>query len=435
MKFFKSSVLTFGGNLTTGVISLVLAIIFSRTLGAEGKGVVTILVLIPSMVGLALDLGISIANVYFLRSKNISKDILFTNSMVWALSIGVIGAGGTLFFLKWKYAYDFDSDSLKYLIAAALVPMFLFLALQRRLLLSTEKIVSYNLNNILQPTLILVCSLLFLLFNRLTVTFALFAYFISLLLLSLLIVKALKVNAIIFRLQTLIDSVKFGFFGHIGTVTQQFNFRVDVLILAALSGDKAVGLYSVAYTCAEVLLRFPRAIGTILFPKVSGLTEAESNRLTTQVFKLCNFVLIFLTLFSAVGGYFLIPMLFGKEFALSINPFLFLLPGVYFFGWNNVLIEDLKGRGHPNYKLYTAGLALVFMVCLDFILIPDYSLIGASIASSIAYTISGLFSLYLFCKKTKNPIRQMLYINKHDLQYLTKQLRKIHLPRTIMKKK
>ena len=92
MKFFRSTLYTVAGNILTGIISLFLAVYLSRNLGPEGKGVLTTILVVANLVALILDSGISIANVFFCRFKNISKKILFSNSMLWSLVMGALGS-------------------------------------------------------------------------------------------------------------------------------------------------------------------------------------------------------------------------------------------------------------------------------------------------------------------------------------------------------
>lgn len=64
-----------------------------------------------------------------------------------------------------------------------------------------------------------------------------------------------------------------------------------------------------------------------------------------------------------------------------------LLPGVVFLGSAKVLTNEIAGRGYPHYNSINAGLALVLTVILDLMLIPQYGVLGAALASSIAYMV------------------------------------------------
>jgi Na+-driven multidrug efflux pump len=55
-------------------------------------------------------------------------------------------------------------------------------------------------------------------------------------------------------------------------------------------------------------------------------------------------------------------------------------------GGAKVLANEIAGRGYPKYNSINAGLALVLTIVFDLILIPRYAVLGAALASTIAYT-------------------------------------------------
>ena len=65
---------------------------------------------------------------------------------------------------------------------------------------------------------------------------------------------------------------------------------------------------------------------------------------------------------------------------------LLLLPGVVLLGGAKVLTNEIAGRGYPHYNSLNSGLALVLTVIFDLVLIPRYGVVGAALASSLAYT-------------------------------------------------
>lgn len=64
-----------------------------------------------------------------------------------------------------------------------------------------------------------------------------------------------------------------------------------------------------------------------------------------------------------------------------------LLPGVILLGGAKVLTNEIAGWGYPQYNSFNAGVALILTVILDLILIPRFGILGAALASSIAYTV------------------------------------------------
>jgi O-antigen/teichoic acid export membrane protein len=73
-----------------------------------------------------------------------------------------------------------------------------------------------------------------------------------------------------------------------------------------------------------------------------------------------------------------------------------LLPGVVLLGGGKVLTNEIAGRGYPHYNSINAGLALILTIALDLILIPRYGVLGASLASSVAYTLIFLTAIAFY---------------------------------------
>ena len=86
MKFARKAMMTLASNIGVGILSLIGAVVISRVLGADGKGVVTLLFLTPSLVALILDAGLSIDNVHKISGTaggNLRQK--YSNSFHWML--------------------------------------------------------------------------------------------------------------------------------------------------------------------------------------------------------------------------------------------------------------------------------------------------------------------------------------------------------------
>ena len=134
-----------------------------------------------------------------------------------------------------------------------------------------------------------------------------------------------------------------------------------------------------------------------------------------------------LTLIGAIGlaivGPWLIPLLFSSRFKGSYVPMVALLPGVILLGGGKVLTNDIAGRGHPEYNSITSGLALGLTVGLTVWLIPKYGILGASLASTIAYSTAFLASLVVYRKISRRSDGEDGGLNPEavDLDVLTKE--------------
>jgi Na+-driven multidrug efflux pump len=94
---------------------------------------------------------------------------------------------------------------------------------------------------------------------------------------------------------------------------------------------------------------------------------------------------------------------------------LVLLPGIWFLGMGGVIQSDLSGRGRPGLSSQLAGLAAVVTIVLDLVLIPPFGVIGAAIASVVAYTTYGVVSLMALRNLSGIPIGQLVRPTRADV--------------------
>ena len=85
--------------------------------------------------------------------------------------------------------------------------------------------------------------------------------------------------------------------------------------------------------------------------------------------------------------------MFGEDFADAVTPMLILLPSMWFLGIALAIGSTLRGYGRPGLASVLAGLSMVVTIGLDLILIPDYGVTGAAVASAVAYALYGASSV------------------------------------------
>jgi len=165
----------------------------------------------------------------------------------------------------------------------------------------------------------------------------------------------------------------------------------------------------------EWLWLIPGVLGVSLMQRVATGSEEDVNRIVGPINRLTSAILVLGTLVLALVGSGLIPLLYGEAFSTSYLPLLLLLPGIWALGlWKNFM-NDLSVRGYPITKSYTSGVAVLLTVVLDIFLIPRWGIIGAAIASSIAYMTTWVITLRLYCRITGYHPWDLLVIRQGDL--------------------
>ncbi len=209
-------------------------------------------------------------------------------------------------------------------------------------------------------------------------------------------------------------------------------FRQEFFQQSALLAKVAlaqVAYYGMAVTWAELVWHFPEAMRDLFFSKVAGSSSEEARRLTPVLCRLGLAV-------SVAGGvavvYLLDPIMgtitwmargsgevWYSDWSHSVNTALVLLtPGTVAFTVSKVLQADLAARGYLPTCVHAQVIVLVTMLGLDFVLMPEYGAAGAALASTIAYTVSTLYTLWAYTRSTGASAVSCLFVQRSDFRYI-----------------
>ena len=214
---------------------------------------------------------------------------------------------------------------------------------------------------------------------------------------------------------------RYGVRVQVGFLLGMANGRLDLLILGALAPLAVVGHYAVAQIVAEIALLVPMAIGVVLLPEVARSRSVDT--VSASAIRLNGTTTLVAALGLAVFGPLLITVGYGPEFDDALQPFLILLPGVWFLSAGNLIAETLRGRARPGQSSLLAAVALVVTLILDLLLIPPYGAVGGAIASTAAYATYGILSLRAVARLDGVPIHSLLVATRPELAAYIRSLR------------
>ena len=180
-------------------------------------------------------------------------------------------------------------------------------------------------------------------------------------------------------------------------VVNLIGYRVELFILEFYDGVAEVGIYSIAMQAAEALWLIPAAIATAITGPVVHDDEAGATKLVTRSALKSILFTGAVAVVVGVAAPFLIPLLFGEDFDGAARPLALLLPGVVLFAPVTVLVVYLSVRhGRPHLSLAVSVVAAVVTAALAFLLIPEYEVEGAAIASAAGYAVGAALAWVLF---------------------------------------
>ncbi len=415
----KNSAITFASMVFTTGLGIVSKIILTRSLGPAGNGQYTLITLIPSMAFIVGSMGINVANIYLVGSQKFELRHIISNSLTSALLFGSLCMAAGLGFVTAYHSILFGEVDLFYLQVIVVAVPFVFLLNNFSTVLQGKNLIAqYNLIGVVSSVVSLASLFIFLVILRLGLPGAIVVWVISTLVnvgLAVFLVSRLAPIRLVFPSRVLRDSIVFGVRAYLANLFGFLVRRVDVFLVASFLGATQLGFYSLAFSLGEMLWYLASSVSTALSPVVASSNANDSGILTSAVARNVLFVMAMSIAALLLIDRYLIEMAFGKIFLPSVIPLRWLLPGILAASLEKVLAADLIGRGRPTITMVSAFVALVVNIGTNLILIPRFGISGASMASSIAYSVAACITLVCFLRITTRTWREPVLITLSDL--------------------
>jgi O-antigen/teichoic acid export membrane protein len=418
---------TFGRQILGAAIQLLTVLVIARALGPEGNGQYAVSILLPTFLSTLLNLGIPAANVYFLGRGDVTMgDALRSNLRYWAL-LSLLGlSAGTLVVLNLSNELFRDVPAKLLIFCLAAFPPALLQSFFASLLQGLRDFPRFNAAVMVGPVSTLAFVLIALVLLDSGVTGALSA-FIAGQLLSLLLTYALLRRSTQLSMKNVtpspvfsIKAITYGWKAHLSNILAFLNFKADLFLLNFFLGPSATGVYMIAVQLVERLWMISTATSTVILPELATDYKRDStqNALTPMLSR----TVFLLTLAAALALLLtspLIKLLFGTDYSGAIFPLIVLLPGIVFISSVRILATDIAARGNPALNMYVSAGVLVVNVTANILLIPQLGLVGAALATTIAYIINAVVRLVIFTYYSGDPWWSLIVFGKDDFRRIT----------------
>jgi O-antigen/teichoic acid export membrane protein len=420
LKFIKDTLITFSTQIAMIAFDIGVGIIIARVLGPEGKGAYSLIILVPALLALLGNLGISFANVYFGGKWRHKWTDLSSNSLVSALALGIVLAFAFLaYFFIANPTFLRDIEPRWLALTTVAVPLSLLVTYFTSILLGQNRIKEYNLVYLAQSGALLILVLILSLAVKGGVFGTVVAWASATLVAAIIAILLVHRTTSIkwsFYPQLFRDSIKFGIKGYLGNVIQFLNYRLNMFLVVFFMDVTFVGYYSISVAMAEALWYLPGAVGTVIFARTPGMKAEEANVSTPRICRNTLFLTVIAGFLVFLLGRYIILLLFGSAFLPALKPLWILLPGVVAFSIPKVLANEIAGRGKPIVGTIYAGASLAVNVPLNILLIPRMGISGAALASTISYIVSALVVLAFFIRVSKNSWVDTILLKREDLE-------------------
>ena len=430
MNLVKDSILTYATSVLGLVVIAAGGILVARTLGPEGKGLVTILLLVPTMLIALGDLGIRQSSIYALSGLNHSLDRVLATVLLASVVLGgaLVGVGALLLALLGDSFLRGIPPDLFY-ISISSVPAWLLLKYITQVFRGLHRPVAYNVVAFLEQAFYLLFLVALFLVVEISVQSAVWARLTSVLAalgLALLLLPRGASAKLRFRLDLRVarDMVTYGAKVALVLSLGFLNRRVALFMANGQLSAAEVGFYAVALSLAELIWLFPDSVGIVLFPKLCKSSEREARSLTPQVARYTFFFTTLMALGLLVISRPFISLVYGESFVPSFLPLIILLPGMVVLSIHKILWRDFMSQGKPLYSLVSRAVTLLVLVGLGVVLSGPLGLAGLALASTTSYFIGTVILVLIYSHLFNVPLHRFA-LNRIDMVQLSSTLRVI----------
>jgi O-antigen/teichoic acid export membrane protein len=217
------------------------------------------------------------------------------------------------------------------------------------------------------------------------------------------------------RVSEMRESLRFGMKTFMMTVLGRVHERIDIFMLAALLGDPTqIAYYAIAKGVVHQLQVLPNAMGKVAYPHLAGLENRDAAQFASALTRQGTLFMLPASVVLLVAAPYLIPFMYGEEYAASTIPFLLLLPGIVLLGTDRVLVRYFTATDQQMPNVITRAISLAVNVVLNWLWIPTWGISGAAAAALVSYVVDALLIVWVFRLLTHVPLLDIIWIRRSD---------------------
>ena len=388
-------------QLLTSLVQFLLYIIIARNVSVELNGFFVMGMLLANAVGNIVILGLNASNIYYYNKGEMDYRSILSNSIVyWGLTLCL--AYPALYFLLLNYSNQaFPGIPFQVLMQGLSLSAFIFLnTLLYSIYHTVKKFAECNyflLFNAFSQFILVGISIL----QGQTdvskyITLMLTAQVITSILMCIRLIMCQRGYERHDKGKLLpVPYLFYGLKSHLGNMVSFLMSRVDVYMVGLLLGPESAGVYMVAILFVERLALVSVSLSTVMFPSIVSLSSNREKQydLIYKMFSVNLLVTLGLSLALTIIIYPAIDILYGIDYRAAVNVFYILVIGVVMKSCTRILAVIFSSNGKPELNLCLSLVLVILNITFNLLFIPEAEMLGAAMATSLAYFISLILRL------------------------------------------
>ena len=384
IKVLKNAIWIIGCKIIKAILTLIVTMITARYLGPSNYGLISYAASLVTVVTPLMKLGLDSTLVYELVNNPKDEGKILGSTLLMCFVSGILCLIGIITFVSLVNAGEKDT-----LIVCSLYGVLLiFQAFEMIQYWFQAKLLSkYCSISMLLSYVIITLFQLYLLITSKSVYWFALSYSIDYLLISIFLIFFYKKNGkskFKFSKKTFSKLLKNSKYYIISSMMVTIFAQTDKVMLKLMINNKAVGYYSAAVTCANMLAFVFAAVIDSIRPTVYEAQKESKMKFENRMIQMYSIIIyfsLFVSLFITIFSPLIIKILYGNSYTESI-PALRLIVWYTTFSYlgtiRNVWIIAVNKQKHL-WKINLSGALL--NIILNSFLIPLYGIMGAAFAS------------------------------------------------------
>ncbi len=410
----------FSSRIMILVIKFAAGAVLARFMGANGRGLLAAITVVPTLIAQLSDMGVRQAAAHTIARKRATTEEVTSAILVLFAVSALIGVTASVAYSKFFGLPSFTNDLIA--LTTLAVPLTIFISYCSGIFLGHQQIAQFSRMGWIPETIRFVIIGCLALLALLTVRTALIAQ------LTASSLMACYAFFLVRRLTTFRWHVDGKLIKSLLTLSSTFalslfmvnlNYRLNTVVMQHVSTLREIGFFAVALSLVELVLQIPTALSAIVFSRSAGARDDQA--FTLKVVALMRWTTIAAACAGAglcVVSPILVPLAYGKEFASSVPAIFVLMPGVVSIAAFRLLTIDMNGKGRPGLTMWASIPALGLNTALSTLLCPEWGALGAAAASSISYIAMTWIYMLLYMRVTKLRASDILLMQKGDFTML-----------------
>ena len=224
---------------------------------------------------------------------------------------------------------------------------------------------------------------------------------------------------------TLIATIRFGASG----IIMQLNYYADVLLLSLpvfMIPKEDIGNYTIGIAAAGMLWLIPQALGMLMLSR--GAVAEDPERYNRQVASTARGSIIaaapVMIIIVLVCPY-VFPVLYGPEFTKAGPVVQILSPSILAFFGARIFESGFNAQGRVKPLIIIMSTITLINILLNILWIPRYGIYGAAWASAITYPVGTIALGIAYARCCNITLKSVFVPRLEDLDPVTQRLKRL----------